>query len=311
MFPEWKVKMHDLDLTTLRLFVAACDHRNLARAAQQEHIGASAVSKRLAQLEEQVHAQLLARHRRGVVPTAAGEILLEHARAMLATADRVARDMTAYRQGVKGQVRVMASVSSITESLPDDIASFLQLPDHAQIRVDIEERTSAELVAAVREGLAPVGVCWDAADLEGLQTRPYRTDELSVVVHPRHPLARLKACSFAQTLAHEHVGLPANTAVYTMLARAAAIIGQPIHYRAVVSTFDASLRCVRAGLGLAVMPREIARTSAHDGHLRIVPLEEAWARRRFAICFRDPAQLSPAASLLVDHLQQRAMAAAG
>lgn len=294
--------MYDLDLTTLRLFVAACDHRNIARAGEQEHIGASAISKRLAQLEEQLHAALFERHRRGVVPTAAGEILLEHARAMLATADRVARDMAAYRHGVKGQVRVLASVSSITETLPDDIAAFLKMPAHAQIRVDIEERTSADLVRALREGLAPLGVCWDAADLEGLQSRPYRQDELGIAVHPDHPLAKLKSCYLEQTLDHDHVGLPANTAVHTMLARAAAIIGKPIYYRAVVSTFDASLRCAQAGLGLAVMPQEIVKASGHKDRVHVVRLKDHWAKRRFAICFRNYEQLSPAARLLVDHL---------
>src|SRR5256885_13195348 len=75
--------MKDLDLTTLRLFVAACDLGNIARAGEQQHIGSSAISKRMALLEEQVQAPLLERHRRGVVPTAAGLMLLEHARAML------------------------------------------------------------------------------------------------------------------------------------------------------------------------------------------------------------------------------------
>lgn len=302
--------MRDLDLTSLRLFVAACEQRNLARAGEQAHIGASAISKRLAQLEQQVHAPLLERHRRGVVPTAAGEILLEHARAMLATADRVARDMAAYRHGVKGQVRVLASVSSITEWLPDDIAAFLRIPAHAPIRVDLEERTSVELVRAIREGLAPLGVCWDAADLQGLQTRPYRGDRLAVAAHPDHPIARLARCSFAQTLEHEHVGLPASTAVHTMLARAAAIIGRPLHYRAVVSTFDASLRCVRAGLGLAVVPQEVIgqALAARDGGLCAVPLADPWAERRFAICFRDAQQLSPAAQLLLAHLERAAAA---
>lgn len=294
--------MHDLDITSLRLFVAVCTHRNIARAGEQEHIGGSAISKRLAQLEEQVQAPLLQRHRRGVVPTAAGEILLEHARAILATADRVARDMTAYRHGVKGQVRVLASVSSISESLPDDIAAFLQMPTHAQIRVDLEERTSSELVQALREGLAPLGVCWDAADLEGLQTRAYRSDHLSVAVHPDHPLAGLSACSFEQTLEHDHVGLPANTAVYTMLARAAAIIGKPMYYRAVVSTFDASLRCVQAGLGVAIVPREVVQQTGNLSRMKVVPLLDTWAKRQFAVCFKKYEQLSPAAKLLVDHL---------
>ncbi|MFG0599721.1 LysR family transcriptional regulator [Delftia sp. WSY_4] len=300
--------MKDLDLTTLRLFVAACDLGNIARAGEQQHIGSSAISKRMALLEEQVQAPLLERHRRGVVPTAAGLMLLEHARAMLASADRAARDMAAYQHGVKGQVRILASVSSIAESLPDDIAAFLQKPEHAQIRVDIEELTSSEIIRSIREGLALVGVCWNAADLEGLQTLPYRCDTLAVAVPAGHPLALRDSCSFSETLDCEHVGLPASTAVYTMLARAAAIIGRPINYRAVVSSFDATIRCVRAGLGVAIMPREILGMAGPSQGVQgaqgvhMVPLTDAWARRQFAICFRDGSRLSPAARTLVDYL---------
>ncbi|MBV6306545.1 LysR family transcriptional regulator [Candidimonas humi] len=294
--------MHDFDLTSLRLFVAVCDQRSLARAGEQAHLGVSAISKRMTQLEEQLNVPLLLRHRRGVAPTPAGEILLEHARTMLSGADRAARDMAAHQHGIKGQVRMLASVSSITESLPDDIAAFLQLPEHARIRVDIEERNSIGVIRGVREGEAQLGVCWDAADFGMLQSLPYREDHLSIAVHPAHPLARSKRCRFEQTLDSEHIGLPGSTAVHTMLARAAAITGKPLHYRAVVSTFDASLRCVRAGLGVSIVPREIAEPFARDDRIKIVALSDAWARRRFRICFQNEAYLSPAARLLARHL---------
>ncbi len=298
--------MYDLDLTTLRLFVAVCETRNIARAAEQHHIVASAISKRLAQLEDTVGNLLLERNRRGVVVTGAGEILLAHARAMLANADRVSRDMAAYGKGIKGQVRVLATVSSIAGYLPDDIAAFLQVPAHRDIRIDIEEALSREVVSGLREGLAPIGVCWDAADLEGLQTRPYRGDHLAIIASPSHPIARRKRCAFEDTLDHDHVGLPANTAVHTMLARAAAIIGRTISYRAVVTTFDASLRCVRANLGIAVVPREVAEPMASTYGLVVLPLTDKWAQRSFAICFHDEKRLSPAAKLLVEHLHAAA-----
>ncbi len=298
--------MRDLDLTSLRLFVAVCETRNMARAGEQQHIVASAISKRLAQLEDTVGAQLLERRRRGVIPTPAGEILLEHARAMLAAADRVARDMADYGSGIKGQVRLLATVSSMAESLPDDIAGFLQQPEHRDIRVSVEEGVSREVVRAVREGSAPLGICWDAADLEGLATRPYRADHLAAVVHAPHPLAEANECAFSDTLDFDHIGLPAQTAVKTMLARHAAIVGRPVTYRAVVSTFDASLRCVRAGLGLAIMPREVVEPVAASLDVRVVPLTDGWAHRRFAICFRDEQSLSPAARMLVAHLQRMA-----
>jgi DNA-binding transcriptional LysR family regulator len=118
-------------------------------------------------------------------------------------------------------------------------------------------------------------------------------------------LTAMKTCSSAETLQYEHVGLPASTAVHTMLARTAAIIGQRLNYRAVVSTFDASLRCVRAGLGIAVVPREVVALGASEVDVRVIPLTDAWARRSFAICFRAEETLSPAARLLIEHLQMR------
>lgn len=300
--------MRDLDLTTLRLFVAVCETQNMARAGEQEHIVASAISKRLAQLEHTVGATLLERRRRGVIPTAAGEIVLAHARAMLAAADRVTRDMADYGAGVRGQVRLLATVSSMAESLPDDIASFLQIPEHRDIRVTVEESLSTEVVRSLREGAAPLGICWDAADLEGFDTRPYRTDRLAAIVHDSHPLAQADTCTFADTLDFDHVGMPAQTAVQTMLTRYAAILGRRLTFRAVVSTFDAALRCVRANLGIAVLPAEIAEPVAGAFGVRIIPLSDEWARRRFAICFRNIELLSPAARLLVDYLAHTAAA---
>jgi len=300
--------MRDLDMTTLRLFVAVCETQNMARAGEQEHIVASAISKRLAQLEETVGVTLLERRRRGVIPTPAGEIVLAHARAMLSAADRVARDMAGYGSGIRGQVRLLATVSSMAESLPDDIAAFLQMPEHRDVGVSIEESLSTEIVRALREGSAPLGICWDAADLEGFETRHYRSDHLAAVVQASHPLAGAQTCNFEETLAFDHVGMPAQTAVQTMLVRHAAILGRRIVYRAVVSTFDAALRCVRANLGIAVLPAEIARPIASAFNVRVVPLRNEWAQRRFAICFRNFSLLSPAAQLLVNYLEKTAKA---
>ena len=305
--------MRDLDLTTLRLFVAVCETRSIARAGEQASIVGSAISKRLAQLEDAVGTPLLLRKRRGVVPTPAGETLLEHARAMLGSAHRIERDMAAYAGGARGHVRILASASALAESLAEDVANFLQNPAHRNIRVDMEERVSPEIVRGIREGSASIGLCWDAADLEGLQRRDYRTDHLAIVAHPSHPVARDGQVRFEDVLGHEFVGMPALSAVQLMLAREAAMAGKPLVYRVLVSNFDAALRVVRAGLAISVVPAEVARPFTDTYGLRLMPLADAWARRRFAICFRDEATLSPSAQLLVAHLERCATdrAAAG
>ena len=300
--------MRDLDLTTLRLFVAVCETGNIARAGEQASIVGSAISKRLAQLEHQLGTALLVRKRHGVVPTAAGQTLLEHARGMLDGAARIERDMEAYVAGGRGQVRILASVSAMTESLADDVAAFLRQPAHRNIRVDMEERVSPEIVRGVREGHASLGVCWDAADVGALQVRPYRRDTLCVAVPPGHPLARRKSVRFEQTLDFEHVSLPVNSAVQVRLQRHAAQRGRVLNHRVIVTNFEAALRVVRAGLAISLVPREIA-SGPGDGHgLHFVPLAETWAERRFILCYRDFASLSPAAQLLADHLASLAPA---
>ncbi|RIX77555.1 LysR family transcriptional regulator [Acidovorax cavernicola] len=296
--------MRDLDLTTLRLFVAVCESRSIARAGEQANIVGSAISKRLAQLEDTVGTPLLLRKRRGVVPTPAGETLLEHARAMLGSATRIERDMAAYAGGARGHVRILASASVMAESLAEDVAGFLQDPAHRNIRVDMEERVSPEIVRGIREGVASIGLCWDAADLDGLERRDYRSDHLAIVAHPTHPVARHDAVRFEQVLDHEFVGMPALSAVQLMLAREAAVAGKPLVYRVLVSNFDAALRVVRAGLAISVVPAEVARPFTEAFGLRLMPLTDGWARRRFAICFRGEAALSPSAQLLVAHLER-------
>lgn len=301
--------MRDLDLTSLRLFIAVCEEGNLARVADQNSLVASAVSKRMAQLEADVGTPLLIRNRRGVSPTPAGLALLEHAHAVRVTMSRIDRDLSAFASGIRGHVRLLASASALAESLPDDLSEFLKQPAHQDIQVDLQEELSSEVVRSLHDGSASVGICWDIANLAGLITYPYRSDHLAVVAHPEHPLALavrpLAAIPFENTLVHEHTGILASSAVQQMLARAAAIHGKQVAYRAVVSTFDAAMRIVRSNLSIAIVPREIAEPYARMTGLRIIDLEDAWAHRRFAVCHRDLQTLSPAATLLVAHLRSK------
>jgi len=294
--------MRDLDITTLRLFISVCETGNIARAGQRANIVGSAISKRLAQLEDTVGAKLLTRKRRGVEPTEAGETLLEHARAILASSDRIERDMSAYASGVKGQVRILATASVLAESLAEDIASFLQAEAHRNIRVDMEERVSNEVVRGVKEGIASLGICWDAAEFHGLAHRPYRGDRLAVVTAPGHPLAEQEAVFFEEALAYEHVSMPAAGAVLRMLQTAASNSGRTLRHRVTVSNFDSAFRVVLAGLAISVAPIEVATPYALAHGLRVLPLKDAWSRRRFAICMRSETGLTAAAALLLEHL---------
>src|SRR5260221_9463944 len=170
------------DPVSLRLFIAVCEERNIARAAEREAIVPSAISKRIAAVEADVGVPLLQRGRRGIAPTPAGEVLLRQARDVLNTLERMRAELSEFASGAQGSVRVFASLSALSEFLPDDIGSFLAR--HQSVRVSLEERVSSEIIRGIREGTVDFGVCWNAGDLNGLKTLDYRVDHLGVAVPP-------------------------------------------------------------------------------------------------------------------------------
>ena len=297
--------MKDLDLKTLRLFVAVCEQQNIARAAELEHIEPSAISKRIAQLEATLGTTLLVRARRGVQPTPAGLALIEHARTVLFTMDRIESDIAAFSGGLKGHVRMLASASAIAENLLDDVAAFMREPANRGIKVDIEERFSQDLLRSVRDGSASIGICWNRTEMEGVVQRPYRKDRLALAVHPDHALAHRKTLRFEQTLEWEHVGLPPSSAVHGLLQQAAAKAGHTLGYRVIVSNFDAAFRVVAANLAVSVVPSQVAAPRG----VKVIPLSDPWARRTFAICYRENETLQPPAQRMVDYLVERAAGA--
>ena len=70
--------------------------------------------------------------------------------------------------------------------------------------------------------------------------------------------------------------------------------------------FEAAMRVVRADLAIAIVPREVATGHAQAWGLKIIPLQERWARRRFVLCHRGEDTLTPAALLLLEALTEYA-----
>lgn len=289
-----------LDLTTLQLFVAVCELGSIGKAAEREFIAPSALSKRLSDLEAALGSALLHRHSRGVDLTPAGQSLLHHARSVLFSLERMQSELGEYADGQRGQVRIHASISATVQFLPEDLGSFVRA--HQGIKIDLEEHLSTEVLRAVQEGVADVGICNTADGVGELQTRPYRQDQLVLIVPTGHALAAQTSVAFEDTLAFDHVGLHSNSSIYVTMRQAAAALGQTIKLRIQVTGLDAMGRMIHNGLGLGVMPLRAFTLMHSAGSLTAVPLTDAWATRQIELVARDFSTLPRTARLLVDHL---------
>jgi DNA-binding transcriptional LysR family regulator len=292
-----------IDLTSLQLFVAVCELGSIGRAAEREFIAASAISKRLSDLEATLGTPLLYRHTRGVDLTPAGESLLHHARSVLYSLEKMQGELSEYADGVRGHVRVHANISAIVQFLPEDLGAFRR--DHEAIKIDLEEHLSTEVLRAVHEGAADLGICHAPDNGSELQSLAYRYDRLVLIVPAGHPLARVGAVAFADSLDHDHVGLHTNSSIYVATRQAALDAGRTIKLRIHVTGLDAMCRMIENGLGIGVMPGHAFELMRGGIGQRLVSIEltDPWARREIRLVARDFSTLPVAARALVAHLQ--------
>lgn len=293
-----------LDPVSLRLFVQIVEEGSIAAAASREHIAASAVSKRISDLEEALGTPLLTRTNKGVEATPAGIALANMARGVLHELDEIYIQMREYASGLRGHVRVMANISAITQFLPGEIKSFLSA--HPQVQIHLQENISTAIAKAVFENAADIGIYTTTPHGQDLEIFPYHTDELVLITPKQHPLAQRRAVSFGDTLGFDYVGLHTGSAINLQLLRAAAEREKNIRMAIQVTSYDALCLMVETGLGIGILPRAVAQRWVKALGIRIVALNEEWARRELKICVRSFAALPVAAQLLVKHLTSQA-----
>src|SRR5246127_2858102 len=143
------------DLVDLQLFIAVADSRSITRGADRSHLALASASARIKGLEQALGVTLFRRGRRGVELTAAGESLLDHARLVIHNVDNLRGDLARFASGVRASVLLLANTVGLAEHLPKALAAFLrQNPD---INVDVEERESIDIAAAIASGAAELG----------------------------------------------------------------------------------------------------------------------------------------------------------
>lgn len=293
------------DLTDLRLFIAVVEAGSISRGADVAHMALASASARVSGMEAVLGTPLLERGRRGVVPTPAGRTLLIHARIVIAQIERMRGDLGVFASGLKGHIRMLSNTAALVELLPAAVREFLTA--HPDVDVDIEERTSADIVAAVAEGRAEFGLIADSADVGGLETVTVAEDRLVVLLPSQHPLGDGSSIGFADLLDQPFVGLSAG-ALHSHLADQAARLGRRIGYRVRLRSFESVARLVESGVGIGILPLAAAERVRSEA-LRIVPLADRWARRHLLLCATQFAGLSRHAAALVDEIVRQGQGA--
>ncbi|EMO7187525.1 LysR family transcriptional regulator [Pluralibacter gergoviae] len=275
--------MH-FDITDLKLFLAISEEGSLTCGAEKTHLSAASASVRIRNLEESINARLLYRSSQGVALTPAGETLRHHARQLLNQMAVMRSDMQEHGKGIKGLVRIFASITAVAEYLPPLLSRYLA--QYSDVDIDLREYPSPEIVRSVLEGKTDLGIVAGSITTDSLELLPFRTDRLVLVAPVDHPLAERKSVSFAESMAYAQISLPEGTGMYEFIRRQAEQAGSALKIRIQVGNFETFCRMVEAQVGIGVMPYSAASRLGQLHRFAIIDLNDLWSLRRLHLCAR-------------------------
>src|SRR6195256_3100385 len=281
------------DLVDLQLFIAVAEARSITGGALRCHLALASASARIKSLEAGLGTTLLKRGRRGIELTAAGESLLDHARIILHNVEAMRGDLSAYASGARA-----------SEHLPKALAAFLR--EHPDINVDIEERESTDIAAAIATGAADLGFAAEHALPDNVERFLFSEDRLMLVTARRGDLAGRRQIDFQEVRDRDFVGLTNSTALQIHIAKHAARLGVRLKFRARLRDFDAMCQLAAADVGVAVVPETAAKRCARSMPIMMIRIRDPWANRKLTICARSFKTLPRPAKLLVEHLRKAA-----
>ncbi|GAA3029322.1 LysR family transcriptional regulator [Streptomyces glomeratus] len=285
------------DPTRLAALVAVAEAGSITRAAERLGYTPPALSQQLAKLEREAGTALLVRHPRGTRLTGAGELLVVRARRVLDELERARHELARLAGLAGGTLRLGTFPTAGIHLLPPVLSAFHRAyPDVELAVADYDPPAGAHAVAAGDIDLALTHT-YEPADPVPLPSsvslEPVLVEELVLVTSPGHILtadaSRLPPSELAgQPLISMAPRHPARRGVEAALAAAGATPA------VLVETPGYAVVCalVSAGLGVAVVPEMVARTTATP--LGVRPLEPGTLRRTISVAYRT-GEAAPAA----------------
>lgn len=289
-----------LDIADLQLFLRIVDAGSISQGAVHANLALASASERVRHIEDAAGMALLHRHARGVTPTEAGEALAHHARRILQQQAQLRDELRDFATGARGTLHLYANTAALAWFLPPRLAPWLA--QRPRLHVALKERTSTEIVRLIGAGLAEAGIVSDAVDAQGLALQPIARDHLMLIAPADHPIARQRSISLADVLDQPFVGLADGNALQDHIDERAGAAGQALAWRIRMKTFAGLGEMVAHGVGLGIVPQDIARRQQRRYGYRSIALTDGWARRQLCLCVRDWGALSPPMLSLLTHL---------
>jgi DNA-binding transcriptional LysR family regulator len=285
-----------MELDQLRVFLAVANEQSFSRAAEKLYCTQPAVSITIRKLEDWVGQPLFLRGARQAKLTDAGTLLRDYAERMLNLRDEIKKGMQDLSTLGRGQLSLGVNESSIHALLPA-LARFRRL--YPDVHIAVRRTFSREIPQEVLNYRLDLGVASFVPQEEKLAAAEIFRDELTLVVPPKHSLARKKSVDITalgtETFVAHIVDSPYRWRVVQLFQKHRV----PLNINVQMPTIESIKRFVQMGVGVAIVPRMCVRWEIERKLLVEVHLRQLKLPRHLYLISRRGARLSHAALALV------------
>lgn len=269
---------HRLQEASLRYFLEVVRCGSLTEAAVRLNVTASAISRQVAMLEGLLGVPLFDRRPRGMVPSAAGELLAAHARRGALEADRVVSDIQGLQGLRRGRVRIASSAGFAIEFLPRAIAEFRV--HYPGIQFHLRVASPVDVTSAVLHGDADIGLTYSRTAEQGIRIEHRQPASVLAIMRPDHALARLRSVTLAQMRAFP-IALPEGDNTVRQLFDIGCSERRMVFEPVLVSNhFETLTNFVLYGGGLSISGEITVRDRVRRGELHAAEIRERGMRGR-------------------------------
>lgn len=283
-----------LDLVSLRYFVAIATQKSFRKAATELHISQPALSRRVQMLEDALGVPLLMRHGRGVTPTVAGEILRKRAEAMLRLESEIQSDVRSTSTRPIGHLRVAATPSCGRLLIAGIVNRFLE--GFPEITWSLTEGFSDEVQRKLLDDGVDVGLMTQGPDHPDLIYQPLYEETLCLI-HSARSLPPIPGPVTVEQVSA--LPIMAAPVILDLLTRHGA---RHCQVRVELNGTAQTGKLIAGGGGYFVGQRAQFWEEIRTGVFRAVDIEDVAVRRCLAT--RADRPLSLAATMLVDEVKR-------
>jgi LysR family transcriptional regulator for metE and metH len=268
-----------LETRHLRLIEAVAEHGSLTKAGSRLDLTQSALSHQLLDLEGRLRLTLFHRLGKRMVPTPAGQRLLEAAHLALPHLRAAEEDLYRFASGKHAVLRLSTECYTCYHWLPGVLVPFNERFPAVEVRIVAE--ATRHPIEALLAGKIDLGIVHNDSEDERLEYYPLFHDELVVVTRPGHRLTS-RPYVVAEDFAEEHLivyATPRNeSTVFRAILNPAGVCPRRTSE---IQLTEAIVEMVKAGIGISVIARWAALPHIRAGTLEALPLTKTGFHRHW------------------------------